>query len=233
MKFRSQVYTAVSGSIGGLTYSHNKGGMYTRGRATPTNPNTAAQQDARMAMSTLSTAWRDSLTAAQRIAWEAYAVNTPVADAFGEPLVLSGQQMYIRCNAPRVRAALARVDDGPTVFGQADLSPLALFWNGGVVNNFELSFDDTDAWANAAGGYLLIQTSHMVSGTINFLKGPFRYLDRVVGDAVPPISPFATAYTAFTENCSFYSGSNCFFRVRASNADGRLSPTQILTGTVA
>ena len=47
MKFTSQVYTQASGSVGGLTYSHNRSGMYTRARSTPTDPASTLQLERR------------------------------------------------------------------------------------------------------------------------------------------------------------------------------------------
>lgn len=227
MKFRSQVFTAVSGSIGGITYSHNSGGLYTRGRATPTNPNTAAQQQARNAVSAMSTRWNQTLTPAQRAGWETYAVNTPLTDVFGDPLQLSGQQMYVRCNQPRVRAFLQPVDDFPVVFGQADLSPVAAGFSS---PDIAINWSNVDEWVNSNGGMLFIQTSHVVGPTINFLKGPFRFLQTVLGDdTTPPVAPTLISQDAFGMNLDDFPGQRLFLRVRSSNADARLSPVQILT----
>ncbi|KKM06452.1 hypothetical protein LCGC14_1743870, partial [marine sediment metagenome] len=43
MLFKSGLITQGSGSIGGLTASHNRGGMYFRARTIPTNPATSFQ----------------------------------------------------------------------------------------------------------------------------------------------------------------------------------------------
>lgn len=116
MIFKSQVYTDVSGSVGGITYAHNKGGMYARARRTPTNPNSPRQQAVRAVLGGILSAWTNVLTAAQRTAWDTYAANTPTENRLGEELFLSGQQFFIRSNVGRVAAGLARVDDGPTTY---------------------------------------------------------------------------------------------------------------------
>jgi len=223
MKFRSQVYTAVSGSIGGVTYSHNRGGMYTRGRATPTNPNSAAQQAARNAFGSLATAWSGILTQAQRDGWTLYATNTPLTDAFGEPLTLTGQQMYNRCNTPRLRSGEARVDAFPVTFGQANLTQAMPTWSTPTLSVY---YDNTDAWANAVGGFLIIQTSPIVGPAINFHKAPFRWLTNEDGAVVPPTAPKTTAVDAFGNTLSAFIGNRTYVKIRASDADGRLSPTQ-------
>lgn len=225
MKFRSQVYTAVSGSIGGLTYSHNRGGMYTRGRATPTNPNSAQQQRVRNALGSLAAAWSQTLTETQRNAWKTYAMNTPVTDAFGEPLELTGQQMYIRCNTPRLNAQMAQVNDGPTTFGQTGLTTPTVTWAAGEIS---IDYDNTDEWATAAGGYLLIQTSIPVSKTINYYRTPFRYLTAVAGNSTPPGPPEFISESAFGQLFDDYPGTRMFLRLVATAADGRLSPVQTI-----
>lgn len=229
MKFRSQVYTAVSGSIGGLTYAHNSGGMYTRGRATPTNPNSAAQQAARNAFGSLATAWR-GLSQAVRDTWTAWAVANPVTDAFGDPLTLSGQQMYNRLNQPRVRAGEATVSTPPASMGMSPLAPLALSFS---TPDVELAFDSTDPWANADGGFLFIQTGIVVARSINFYAGPWRYLSSVAGDtATPPTSPESDTTNAFGQVYSFFSGNRQFYRVCASDSEGRLSTVQIVQADI-
>lgn len=224
MKFRSPVYSAVSGSIAGLTYSHNRGGMYARGRATPTNPNSTAQQAARMAMQTVVTRWGQVVTPAQRQAWANYASNTPLVDAFGEPLVLTGQQMYVRCNAARERAGLPLVDDGPTVAGLPTFTPVTLALNGGT-GALELAYDNSDGWANEDDAGLIVQVGRSVGGAVNFFKGPFRFTDVVDGDSVTaPTSPLSVT-TPFGQPVA---GQRTFARARVSLADGRLSFSEIV-----
>lgn len=116
MKFLSQVYTAVSGSVGGLTYSRNAAGMYTRGRATPVNPNTSRQQAIRTAMSAMVIYWHNTLTGAQRAAWDTYASNTPLTDALGQQQNVSGQNMFLRANTLRSWQGLSIIAAAPVDF---------------------------------------------------------------------------------------------------------------------
>jgi hypothetical protein len=229
MKFRSQVYTAVSGSVGGLTYAHNRGGMYTRGRATPTNPNSAAQMVARATFANLATAWGAVLTQADRDGWSLYATNTPLTDAFGEPLTLSGQQMYNRCNSPRVRSGADRVDTPPVVFGQADLT---LITSSFTNNEVYLNYNNADTWAGAVGGHLIVQTSPITAPTINFHKSPNRWAVNEDGAVIPPNGVLTLASDAFGNLFATFPDQRVFCRIRASNADGRLSPIQTLSQTL-
>jgi hypothetical protein len=203
--------------------------MYTRGRATPTNPNTSAQQEARNVMSALATSWKN-LSVAGRGGWEQYAENTPVTDVFGEPLVLTGQQMYIRCQSPRLRSGLASVSAAPTTFGQGDLTTLTLTDAGS--GNLNLNYDNTDTWAGAPGGALIIQTSQIVAPTVNFLAGPYRWLANIFGAATPPTSPAQITVNAMGMTLATYAGNKLFVRVRSTDADGKLSPVHILSATI-
>lgn len=99
MKFQSQIITAGSGSIGGTTYGHNKGGMYMRGRGTPTNPNSARQQATRNVFSLFAGAWTSALTQAQRDLWNAYAQTHTVKGPFGEDVYINGISWYIMFNS--------------------------------------------------------------------------------------------------------------------------------------
>lgn len=116
MKFLSQVYTAVSGSVGGLTYSHNRSGMYTRARATPVNPATTRQSAVRNAMAAMVIYWHNTLTAPERAAWDTYASNTPLTDPLGQQQTVTGQNMFLRANVLRSWQGLGIIDAAPVDF---------------------------------------------------------------------------------------------------------------------
>lgn len=223
MLFKSEIVTQVSGSIGGTTYSHNSAGLYRRARAIPVNPNTAFQQAVRATFTTLALAWSQTLTQAQRDEWENYAVLTPGTGLLGDPLTLSGQQMYIKCNAVRILGALARIDTGPAIPGlEAYTAPVATASiAAGVVS---VAFTNTDAWAIEDGGGLNIQTSRFLSPGKNFFKGPYRFSSAVAGAVAPPASPEDTANNAFGQAMgSAIAGQKLALRYIAMGADGRVS----------
>jgi len=221
MLFESGIITRGSGSLGGLTLSHNRAGMYLRSRVTPVNPGTGQQVAVRNAFSGLSTAWQQTLTKPQRDAWTTYAINVPVTGKLGNPLTLTGQQMYIRCNTPRIQAGLPRVDDGPIVFAHDSLAAVtvAAFDAADMVT---LTFDDTDLWLNEDDAALLLYVSRQQASSINFFKGPYRYAGKLDGDSVaPPATPGSIANTYEQD-----AGNAIFARLFTSRADGRLSPVQ-------
>jgi hypothetical protein len=218
VKFKSALVTQGSGSVGGLTLSHNKGGMYFRSRALPTNPGTVYQTAVRAIMAQLTALWANTLTSAQRAAWSDYALNTPIINKLGEAKPIPGLAMYVRCNVPRIQAGLTRVDDGPTTFGLPDLTPPGITSITAATGVMVVTFEPTDAWAAAADGGLLILTSRGQGPGINYFKGPYRYAGKIEGATTPPTSP-QNINVAFT----VAAGQQVFVQMRVTTADGRLS----------
>ncbi len=228
MLFKSQIFTQVSGSIGGTTFSRNKGGLYTRARSVPVNPNSTAQIAARNAFSSLVNAWTEILTGTQRDAWDLYALNTPVTNVFGDSKTLTGQQMYIRSNQPRVRQGEARVDSGPVIFDLGTFTTPVLTINETAPNTISVAFTNTDTWAIAVGGFLFALASRGQNQSKNFFKGPFRSAGNIAGAVVPPGSP-----EALTSPFPYAEDQKVFVAFRAGQPDGRLSNQQIVETIVA
>lgn len=231
MKFKSAVYTQVSGSVGGLTYANNAGGLYARSRSIPVDPSTALQAVVRGRFASLAQAWSTMLTAAQRASWNVWAANNPVTNSFGDPLVLSGQQMYVRCNSILLQdTTLSRVDAAPTVAGLAMLTTPSLAASVGA-NALNFTYDNADAWATETGGGLVCQASRAQAAGRGFYRGPWRLAGVVQGDTTtPPTSPGAFA-PPFGEGPS--AGEVYFGRVTAFRADGRPSNVVRLGPVVA
>lgn len=218
MKFKSQVLTQASGSVGGLTYAHNKGGMYTRARSIPTDPASAFQQAMRNAVSQLVTRWSATLTQAQRDAWEVYGVNVPVTDRLGDTITISGLSWYVKCNTVRQQSSLSVIDAAPVVFTRESLSNPS-FTATASTDLASVSFTNTDGWANESGGALLAYFSRPQSVGINFFKGPYRFAGKVVGAGTPPTSPASIALPFLVAV-----GQKVFGRFVAVGSDARTSP---------
>lgn len=228
MLFTSQVIAGASGSVGGITASRNRYGQYMRVRAVPVNPNTAQQQDVRGAFLDATTRWA-LLTEAQRTAWSVYAQNTPVLNKLGASVVLSGNAMYVRCNAPRIQFGLSPVDAGPTTFGMPTYTAeVATLLAAGQVGS--VTFDNADTWAITTGGALAVFLSRPFGPGINFFAGPYQLSTIVLGDTgTPPTSPAAVTPLPFPITI----GQKVGWRIRTTDADGRLggSTSGILTIT--
>ncbi len=223
MKVRYSILADASGSLGGLVASHNRGGQYLRARVVPTNPSSGPQVEMRTIFGNLSTAWQ-TLTQTQRDAWTTYAINVPITDSMGDPLTLTGQQMYVRNNSARIQAGLLRIDDGPTVFALDSLSPVTINPTA-AADLYSVVFTEADAWVAEDAAGLLIYGSRELADTINFFKGPYRFQGIIEGDlAVPPTSPDVSITSLF----SLTVGNVIFNRALSVRADGRISPVQLI-----
>jgi len=219
MKYKSALVTTASGSVNGLTASHNRGGQYFRGRTIPTNPATAFQVAVRDQLALLTSRWSQTLTTLQRQGWQDYADVVEVTDALGEKRHLTGLNWYIACNTPRFFASLAVVDAPPTVFTLAILTNPVITSFTAATRVLVAAYTNTDTWANAVGGALLFFVSRPQSPGVSYFKGPYRFIGRVLGAATPPTSPFTSPAGVFPTSA----GNAVFVQARALNADGRIS----------
>lgn len=219
MKFKSSVYTQASGSVGGLTYSHNRGGMYTRARTIPTNPSSAYQAVIRGFVAALTSAWNDTLSAAQRAAWDVYAENVPMLDSLGESRNIGGLGHYVRSNVPRLQAGLDRVDDGPGTYNLGEFTNPTIDAVDATADEIDVGFTAGDDWVGEDGAALLVLCSRPQNPGINYFTGPYRFADSIDGDSgTPPTSP-----ASLTLPFSVVAGQKIFAQFRVSRADGRLS----------
>lgn len=213
---------AIRGSVGGNVYAANKAGPYIRNRAVPINPGSARQQAVRFAMAELVTRWVETLTPAQRAAWETYADAVHLPNSLGFPRNVGGIGMYVRSNVPRLSAVApvpAVQDDAPTIFDLGTFTAPTIGAVSEATQQVSWAFDDADGWANEDGGAMLIFGSRPQNPSINFFKGPYRVMGTIPGSGTtPPTSPV-------TVNLPFpvVVGQKVFFRCRVTRADGRLA----------
>jgi hypothetical protein len=217
MLFTSPVYSKASGSIAGLTYSHNKGGMYARSRVTPTDPASSRQNVVRVLFGTLAAYWTTTLTQAERDAWDLYGDNVAMTNRLGETIYLSGQQHFIRANTPRTQAGITVLETAPTNYNLGSYTAPTIS-SAQDDDSVSMGFTNTDAWCNATGGYMLYFGGLPQSAGRNFFKGPYRYMGKTTGSATPPTSP-----EALTSAYALGLGNKLWVMARCIQIDGRLS----------
>ncbi len=219
MKIKSGIATQWSGSMGGLTGSHNQGGMYLRARSVPINPSTIFQQAVRNAMLTLAGRFQTVLNAVQRDAWKTYSTNVPITDRLGEPRPIGAMGQYQRSNVIRIQAGLTVVDDAPTVFSLPTFTPPTITAIPVTPTDIAVTFDAADAWAVETGGAMVIYASRPAAASINFFKGPYRLASAILGDlTTPPTSP-----TSVVAQFGAAVGNKVFVQIRVVRMDGRVS----------
>lgn len=231
---KSLIMSQASGSVGGVTYSRAKGGMYIRARSMPVNPSTPYQQAVRQAQSILSQRWQTTLTDVQRSSWDIYAANVARRNRLGDTIHLSGISMYVRCNVPRIQIA-----DGATI-EVADLAPsdytlgdppvlLGLVQTAAVEGPpaVPASIALTVGTIPNDGTHLIVYVSRPISPTVRYFNGPYRLNGSKAesGEGSPwssyPMDP-ATVIMPFEP------GVDVVVRARLAYPDGRLSDATVL-----
>jgi hypothetical protein len=209
----------MSGSLGGNTYAHNRSGNYVRTRTKPVNPNTDLQTKVRAAMAFLTDRWSQTLTGAQRAAWNLYASNVVMKNRLGVDINLSGFNHYIRSNMIRKQTTTAIIDDGPVVFEIPASDPTYAITASEATQVVSNAFDITMDWATEAGAYMYFFQGVPQNPQRNFFNGPWRLSGALAGaDPGPLASPKdRPAVFAFAE------GQRLWGYARISRADGRLS----------
>lgn len=211
----------MSGSIAGNTHARNRYGNYMRARTKPVNPNTSRQATARARIALLVQEWNDTLTAAQRTAWNSYADSVNWTNALGETINLSGFNMFVRSNMVRLYCGAAIVAAGPTTMALPAQDPVYAIAINGATNQFTITFDDTQDWCSEDGAFMPTMLGTPQNPTRNFFNGPWRFQNFLSGNSGAPITspagPFAI--TAWT----FATGQRGWGFGRIIRADARVS----------
>ncbi len=222
MIFKSPLFSQASGSLAGTTFSRNRGGMYCRARALPTNPNSPEQQAIRILMKLLAAQWHDVLDADEREAWETYAANVPLVNRLGEPKNVTGVNMFVRSNMVRLQAdevSLPLLTAAPTTFNLGEFTAPTIVDVDAGDGESDIGFTNTDDWAATDGGFLAVFFSRGQDTTINYYKGPYRFAGIILGNTdSPPVSP-ATITLPFAVSA----GQRVFAKFICGQADGRVS----------
>lgn len=159
------IVNAARNSIGGVTYSQNRGGAYSKTKPIPTQPRTAAQRNVRANFGTNAKLWSGTLTDSQRSAWTFFAQGNPYSNIFGQSKILSGMAMMMKLNQ-----VLAQISVTAILTPPSDLSVPALAAATGVEGtvssgNIATLLVDTDAQSVVAGArYYIFATRALKAG---------------------------------------------------------------------
>lgn len=183
-----EITTVRSGSIGDVVHSRNPHGTYTRARTTPFNPATLRQGSVRLRFRLVSRFWSGALTRPERTSWAEYASRVALLDRIGERQHLSGQQMFVRCNASRTRPSMGIIRTAPTG------SSLGVFMNPRY-NSFvgpglvAFGIDSSEDWTAEDGAFMIGYVGAAPGPNRIFFKGPWRFMGAIAGNSVTPATP--------------------------------------------
>lgn len=209
----------MTGSIAGTTFARNRYGNYSRARTKPVNPNTVRQQAVRGFMATLTTRWAQTLTAAQRTAWNLYASSVAMTNRLGESIHLTGFNHYIRSNVWRLDLGQTVVDAGPTTFELPTKDGSIVVTASEATQEIEITFDDGADWCSEDDAGIMILEGSPQNPQRNFFAGPYKGRSAKMGDSAVPITSPQTYSTlhVVTEL------QRIWVKFRIIRADGRLS----------
>lgn len=211
----------IRGSVGGATFARNRGGMYVRNRTTPLNPQSLAQVGVRATLGLLANTWSAVLTQAQRDAWDDWAGQVPVPNAFGEDRFLSGINAFVAGNSLIQLAGDAIVADAPTVYQKGPT----------VEGSYTLTAATENITLDSIGGYVppaagvtaLVFASAPKNPGVNFFKGPFRFVGSVDLTTAGAELPADLGASPFP----FAAGQPVFLRLRIVTPDGRVGGSTV------
>lgn len=219
MKFLTGLLGVMSGSMGGVTASHNRFGQYLRTRVTPVNPNTDRQQGVRSVFQALSNDWTNSLNAAERAAWNLYASIVVVKDAMGQDIYLTGYNHFLRSNCVALGGSVAQVDSGPTIFTLADSDETMTGTVDEAGQEISVAFNDALPWLDEDEALMQISMSRPANAGVDFVPPVSRIAGYLLGDSITPLT------TPQVLDCPFgvAEGQKVIVTGRILRADGRLS----------
>lgn len=218
VKFGSLV-TDARGSIGGVTYSRNHYGPLVRARTTPVNPRTDRQTLVRASIAFLADMWANTLTLAQRTAWNLYGSSVAMTDKLGATMYLTGYNHFIRSNLIAKMIPYPLISAGPTVFELPAQDPTLSVGASEGTQILTCAYDDTMAWATEDAAYMFFFQGKPQNAQRTYFNGPWRLIGSVAGiDPGGPVEPHAAA-AAY----AMAVGQHQWIYARIMRADGRLS----------
>lgn len=206
----------LSGKVGGVVFSRNRGGSVIRTFTVPANPKTAYQIEVRNALTSASVAWK-SLTDAQRAAWAAWAQENPVRNRVGESIRLQGNAAYVELNSRMVLLGNATLTAPPTVAAPSPLLTVTGSWDIGA-GDFQLAYTATPLAANMK---LWVMGCLLISDSIVNVNSRMRHFFTSAAAAASP----AAIKTAFGARFGTpVVGNKVVLRAAVvSNVDGQMS----------
>lgn len=219
---KSSLLADIRGSIGGTTYSRNRGGSYARNRTVPINPQSPNQVRARSSLSYWSDYWSLTLNDTQRLGWNVYAETVNGINVLGETITYTGQQMFIRSNTLLELASLSAVTSAPPSNVQIAISADP------QVPVFDISDEEVRiTLSHAFTGTMLAFTGPPQSAGALSVKVPFRFHGFVACNAVTQVD----VPTAGLGSRVFSSGQHMACRFVGVTSAGLVSNELIYRGT--
>lgn len=160
----------LSGRVGGIVFSRNRGGDYVRNGPSPINPSTFYQVEARNALGLASTLW-DTIGDPGRASWVSWAQANPVRNRLGESIRLQGNAAMVSLNARLALLGIALASAPPIVGPPSPLLTCTGTFSIATPANFKIAFTGTPLSTNVG---LVVVGCKVPSLGISFVKNLLR-----------------------------------------------------------
>lgn len=216
---------SISGSVGGQTFSRNRGGQYMRRRAIPSRVTSPAALNVKALLAAYSQGWQ-GLTSAQRAAWLEYARQTPVLNSLGNSFTRSGQQAYVACNTRIALAAGTAITAPPIVNAPDALLTYTQTYDIGA-GTFASTFTPTPIGATNFLWYRVAVTN---SAGINYVDNILKFVGVSAANEATGFDPQSIIESRWG---SLVVGQTVHIRLHVfDRATGLLSPPRMASGLV-
>jgi hypothetical protein len=184
------IVSEVRNKIAATVFTKNKAGASIRNRVTPINRKSSGQTNRRQILASLSAQWR-GLTEAERLSWNNASASFPQTDNLGQTIFLTGEQIFVRCNANLLLTGNAQITSAPTPtsFAVLTFTSATISAGGGTV---ALAFTPTVP----AGYEMVVRGAAPVSAGKSFIPdSAFRFLKSIAPAQTSP-QALGTEYEA-------------------------------------
>lgn len=175
--------TRLSGSLGGIVASHNRGGAYFRNRSTPPINDTPAAQATKSRLANVSALWK-TLTDDEKQSWYTYVGHNPKINRIGMAHVIQANATFVGINSRLLQASESAITLPPAVPVPTPLTTIALEADIGA-GDAELNFTPTPLGTTEA---LWFEAAIVESSGIRYVENLFRVCSI---EAAATASPFA------------------------------------------
>lgn len=181
----------VRGATGGVVFSKNRGGNYTRKHITPVNPKSTSQTSQRALFAQFSQQWR-TLTAAQRTAWNNAVAGYAKTDIFGALRNPTGAQLFIQVNCNLLASGGTAITSPAAPKGVSVVTLTSMTYTSGTPALTAVF----SANVPAATRVIVFATAPQSAG-VNFVKSQLRVISTLAAAAATPANLLSAYNTKF------------------------------------
>lgn len=192
VKFGAGV-SEIRGKEGGVIYSRNAYGAYMKAKVSPVNPQTAKQQAQRALMGNLAQSWQ-TLTPAEKAAWENLGEQVTRINVFGDSTTYKGFGIYMRLNRNLSVVGESALTVAPS---PPEMDPVVLGTFTAAVTGPAFNFGFTPTPLDANTYIVVYATNNIITGR-QFVKNYYRLIHSAVSFA--SATDLYTAWNSYFNN---------------------------------